>query len=207
MRAKLLFLAKVISAQYNEGNNTSMTSWLFSIMDVIDFFKTQKNPRSLGSYFMVLGCIYAMRSGNKLDLECRREMTKALLNIFNAEEIQSELVFSPLSLNQFVSEQEANNKSEDAMILAFRYFTHAVIILNFFLNSRKQSVPKCKCAEEKKKQESLVPLKLFWGMKRAKVQDCKNFEDNVIFLVDALENLYLCLDSLPTTSKTVDDKE
>ena len=67
MRAKILFLAKVISAQYNEGNNNSMTSWLFSIMDAIEFFKKQKNSRSLGSYFMLLGCIYAMRSKDKLD--------------------------------------------------------------------------------------------------------------------------------------------
>ena len=93
------------------------------------------------------------------------------------------------------------------MILAFRFFTHAVIILNFFLKARKESVFKCKCAAEKKKQENFVAVNFFWGMSRPKVQDCKNFEDNVIYLAETLENLEKCLESLPLTSKPVDDIE
>ena len=44
-------------------------------------------------------------------------------------------------------------------------------------------------------------------MSRPKVQDCKNFEDNVIYLAETLENLEKCLESLPLTSKPVDDIE
>lgn len=124
--------------------------------------------------------------------------------------------------------------NESQVILAYRYFTHAIITANYFMlhheaSSENQEMiskkfktkeriksasKKAKRKIEKKKKATVEPVNLngLWGeitsqVKLANATRSQEFKKKVLYLLDAMDNFVNCLESLPETHAFHEERE
>ena len=157
-------------------------------MEACEFFKVQENEQGQGSCFMVLGCIYASQSTNELSKQTRQHLLESLVYVIEAEKLQNDMLDSQLMDEKVSTHHDENlavHINESQVILAYRYFTHAIITANYFMlhheaSSENQEMisnkfktkeriksasKKAKRKLEKKKKTTVEPVNLngLWG--------------------------------------------